>query len=627
MNNDKPGIISELESGVYSALETYSNVHRGSGHKSMATTYLYEKAREIVLDCLGLDNRRFTVIFCSPGRETLLRSKIKPESYQSLSSREIGLPLGVRALAVRRNALPKGIPFQTGGGTTRLVAPGWVVWADAPDRFEAGTPAIINVIAFARALQMTKKYGADIFGKNNSPKMTCEDILYHDDLENLSGKMLLQELRNSLIGNDIHVPAYEGDRRYINLDNGASTPAFKQAWDSFRKTLRQPSDVRNEVVKEVRKICAETLGAPEAGFDIVFTSNTTEAINLVAENLNKQYGKEFDPVIINTFIEHNSNDLPWRVPEGASLIRLKTDDNGFIDGVELEELLKEYNKEAKNGRKRIRLVAVSGASNVLGGFNDLEAISMTVHKYGAHLLVDGAQLVAHRKVEVEKTGIDYLVFSAHKVYAPFGTGVLVVKKGLSDLNYSDTGTLRRTGEENGAGIAALGKSLSLLQRVGFDIIMEEEQALTKRALEGMTKIEGLRLYGISDPSSPLFPRKGGVIVFSLGKVFSNVVSEKLALRGGIGTRYGCHCAHILIKHLAGVGPFLERFQHLIARLFPVRFPGLARISLGIGNTEADIDNFLKVMGDIARHPEVNTGVVKRKMEEFVKKAADRVYSA
>jgi selenocysteine lyase/cysteine desulfurase len=311
---------------------------------------------------------------------------------------------------------------------------------------------------------------------------------------------------------------------------------------------------------------------------------------------------------------------------GISLIRLKTSDEGFIRKDELEALLCEYNKDLKHGKKRIRIVAVSGASNVLGVFNDLEEISHIVHKYGAHLLVDAAQLVAHRKVEIEKCEIDYFAFSAHKVYAPFGTGVLVARKGLLNFNKEKSDRIRSSGEENAAGIAAMGKAFLLLQRIGFDLIREEEQELTKRALLGLSQIEGVQLYGITDPDSPQFSKKGGVIVFALNKSFSNTVANNLALRGGIGTRYGCHCAHILIKHLVGVGPFLERLQHLMARMFPVGFPGLARISLGIGNTEADIDNFLKVLRDIAMYPKVNTGSAKRKMEEFVKKVAERVYS-
>ena len=147
----------ELERGVRAALETYSNVHRGSGHNSLVTTHLYERARDIVLEYLGLNKEKYTVVFCTPRRAELLKGQLGRGSYQSLSSQDIGLPLGVRALAVDRRMLPGGVPFQTGGGTARLVFPSRVIWAKAPDRFEAGTPAIVNVIAFARALQLIQR--------------------------------------------------------------------------------------------------------------------------------------------------------------------------------------------------------------------------------------------------------------------------------------------------------------------------------------------------------------------------------------------------------------------------------------------------------------------------------------
>ena len=165
------------------------------------------------------------------------------------------------------------------------------------------------------------------------------------------------------------------------------------------------------------------------------------------------------PLVLNTLFEHNSNDLPWRRIPYFSIIRLQMDAEGFMDMNELETLLRSYNQNGQHGKKRIRLVAVSGASNVLGVFNNLEKISQVVHLYGARLLVDAAQLVAHRKVEVERSGIDYLAFSAHKVYAPFGTGVLLARKGLLNFTPAEMEMIQASGEENAAGIAALGKAL------------------------------------------------------------------------------------------------------------------------------------------------------------------------
>ena len=360
---------------------------------------------------------------------------------------------------------------------------------------------------------------------------------------------------------------------------------------------------------------------------MIFTSNTTQALNLTAESLGCNSEPGIESVVLNTLLEHNSNDLPWRMIPHSSLIRMQVDSDGIVDMNELETLLRAYNQQDQYGKKRIKLIAISGASNVLGVFNDLAEISRIAHKYGAYVLADAAQMVAHRKVEIEKCGIDYLAFSAHKVYAPFGCGVLVARKGLFNFNPDKMDLIQSSGEENSAGIAALGKALILLQRIGLDLIRDEEKALTARALQGLKTIPGLTIYGIKDPESPAFIHKGGVIVFSLKSIFSNTIAKELAERSGIGTRYGCHCAHILIKHLVGVGPFLERFQRIMATLLPViRFPGLARVSLGIENSEEDIDRFIQVLDKIARkHARPKTDI-QQQMTDFTMAIAKRVYA-
>ena len=146
--------------------------------------------------------------------------------------------------------------------------------------------------------------------------------------------------------------------------------------------------------------------------------------------------------------------------------------------------------------------------------------------------------------------------------------MLVVRKGLLNFSPAELELIQSSGEENVGGIAALGKALVLLQRIGLDVIQEEEQALTGRALRGLAQIPGLTIYGIKDPDSPRFAQKGGVIVFRLEGIMANRVAKELAERGGIGVRYGCHCAHLLIKHLLNIPPLLEQFQGLILTLFP-----------------------------------------------------------
>lgn len=637
-NNTK---ITDFEQGIYTALETYSNVHRGSGHFSMVSTHLYEQARRIVLEYLGLNKKDYTVIFCSHRRAGALKVQLDAGSYRLISSKEIGLSLGVAALAVKRKDLPKGPPFQTGGGTAKLVSKEWEIWAGEPDRFEAGTPAIINVIAFARALGIIRKNGKDFFLNPSPVKMTAHEILYQDEMEEYTGKDLLDKLRTAMIGSGIQVPTREGIRSFINLDNSASTPTFTPIWNAFRHALRQAEQVKQEIIQETKAICAKSLNAAQGEFDILFTSNATEAINLVAESLRHEGEEGTEPVLINTLLEHSSNDLPWRMLSGYSLVRLYVDDEGFMDLLQLEKLLVEYNREAKFGKKRIRLVAVSGASNVLGVCNSLEEISGIVHSFGARLLVDAAQLIAHRRVDMEACGIDYLAFSAHKMYAPFGCGVLVARKGMLKFTPSELELIRLSGEENAGGIGALGKSLLLLQRIGMESIQQEERELTSRMLKGLAQIPGLKIYGIQEPDSPQFSHKIGVVVFTLGKMLSSRTATELALQSGIGVRFGCHCAHIIIKGLLKVSPGLERFQKLMVILFPkLRLPGVVRVSLSMVNSDEDVDNLIRALRKIAEKKNSPTeksipagnavkmlsrAVVTRQINNFIRAATIKIY--
>jgi selenocysteine lyase/cysteine desulfurase len=619
---------------VQAALETYSNVHRGSGHSSLATTHLFEQAREIVLEDLGLDPAHHTVVFCTPRGAERLEKRLEAGSYRCLSSREIGLPLGVRALAVKRRALPGGAPAQAGGGTARLVSPGWVVWAGSPDRYEAGTPAIINVIAFARALQLSRRFGPGAWQPAAEDERSAAQILYQDALQGYSGRELLRALRQTLIGRQVRVPTAQGAAPFINFDNGASTPTFQPVWEAVCQAWRQPPAVQQEIIDEVRSICAGVLGAPRPEYEVVFTANTTEAINLAAESLGKEAGPD-EPVVLNTLLEHNSNELPWRVTPGVSLVRLAVDAEGFLDLGELEALLRLYNQEGGHGKQRIRLVAVSGASNVLGACNDLAAISRIAHRYGASVLVDGAQLVAHRRVEMQAWGIDYLAFSAHKAYAPFGSGALLARKGLLHFSPAEMEQIRASGEENAAGIAALGKALVLLQRIGLDLIQEEEQALTAQALRGMARIPGLKLYGVKDPDAPRFAQKGGVIPFNLKGMISHQVAAALAEQGGIGIRSGCHCAHLTVKRMLHIPPAVEQLQGLIVSVFPrLALPGVARVSLGLENSAEEVEALLRVLDAIARQhgdkeaapSAAGRAAVQKQIDEFVRDAAGRVYA-
>jgi selenocysteine lyase/cysteine desulfurase len=166
--------------------------------------------------------------------------------------------------------------------------------------------------------------------------------------------------------------------------------------------------------------------------------------------------------------------------------------------------------------------------------------------------------------------------------------------------------LRESGEENAGGIAAMGKAMIILKRIGLDIIAEEEQALTKQLIRGLKQIHKLKIYGIQDENPDEFSKRGGVVSFSIDNAVSTGIAEKLAYRGGIGVRGGCHCAHILIKHLLKIPPFVQKLQKVIVTLFPnMELPGVVRVSLGIENTEQDIDEVINALKQIRNKPQPN----------------------
>lgn len=602
LRSNRAAALTELERRVYRVLSNYSNVHRGSGHHSRVTTALYEHARAVVLEYLALDPAKHVVIFSNPYGAEQLASAMDPKYVRQVSSHQFGLPLGIRALAVPRHALPRGEPVRTGGGTARLVSPNSAIWEDAPERFEAGTPAIVNVIAFACALRILRRCGSDVFLETSGP--FGELAPPEAGIASLDGAALMAALRRSMIGRDLDVPSEDGVQPYVHFDSAASTLTLTPVWHRVRQIWRMPETARSCIGSDVRRICAEFVGASRENYAVVFTANTTEAINAVATSLGGTVQDEgIRPVVLNTWLEHNSNELPWRRKSNASLIRLSVDDDGFIDLDELEHVLRAYNVEGKHKRRRIVLVAVSGASNVLGSYNDLAAICRIAHQYGASVLVDAAQLAPHRKIDMDECGIDYLTLSGHKLYAPFGSGALIARRELLRPMKEFWEMVNASGEENLVGVAALGEALSLLQRIGMDVVEAEERRLTERLLQGLSKIPGVKVWGAKDPSST---RRGGIVTFSVKHVPHNCLAQELADRGGIGIRTGCHCAHLLVKRMFRVHPLQAKVPDLIMLLFPrfllTALPGLARLSIGIGNDERDVDHFLTTLTAICAAP-------------------------
>jgi selenocysteine lyase/cysteine desulfurase len=185
--------------------------------------------------------------------------------------------------------------------------------------------------------------------------------------------------------------------------------------------------------------------------------------------------------------------------------------------------------------------------------------------------------------------------------------------------------------------------LVILKRIGLDLIQKEEQDLVRLALTSMSNIPDLTIHGIKNPDSREFLSKGGVISFHLPKILSDKIAKELALRRGICVRYGCHCAHILVKYVLNVSPSLEKFQKLMLSLIPaINLPGTVRVSFGIGNTKEDVVIFIEVLNKIIQvrrmqgdkflssndYPKQNlsTRAIKKQMKDFTETVSQKVYS-
>ena len=582
------------------ALETYSNVHRGTGQFSQAATALYERAREEAYHYFGVSPKTHEVIFGSPAAIQRIKRKVARPNYESITASALGLSMGIAAIAVLRKALPKSRPEATGGGIVQLVTEEFVIWHNGAERYEVGTPPIMNAILLGIALQMIRTAGnPDLFNKKeNAP--AWDQILSNDALKELHGEALLAELQPQLVGHQVLVPTNNGQQRYVNLDGAASTPSFAPIWQTFCDTLQQPKSVHPKVIQQARSIVLDFFHASEETYDFVFACNTTEAINFAAQNLDAEGFKDITPVVINSLLDHHSNELPWRFLKNVKHERFPVDSEGFYDLTAIENLLISYNETQQHGKERIILIALNGASNVLGTFNDIHKVTELAHSYGVRVLVDGAQLSAHRGVNLTQLDVDYYAFSAHKIYSPFGSGGLFMRRGLLKLPHNSC----HSGTTNTAGTAALAKSLDLLQRIGMQTIETFERGITEKALNELKQFPRVHLLGMTDTTTPQFAHKGPVISFEMQETPHNVFAKRLAEEGGVGTRNGCFCAHMMLISTMNIPRWRINISKALLNLGIKQImgfiPGMVRISFGIENTAEDVTALAKTIAAVEK---------------------------
>jgi cysteine desulfurase/selenocysteine lyase len=420
------------------------------------------------------------------------------------------------------------------------------------------------------------------------------------------------DLRQEIVGIDQLVPLLDGTSRpYVYLDNAASTPTFRAVqakvneflpwYSSIHRGTGFKSLVASEAYDTAREIVAEFVGADPTTDVVVFGKNTTEAVNKLANRFSFQP----EDVILATLMEHHSNDLPWRGRCRLEYVEVRTD--GTLDWEDYEQKLIRW-------KGKIRLVATTGAANVTGVLPPIYQMARLAHEHGAMILVDAAQLAPHRRIVMGTPGsperLDFVALSAHKIYAPFGTGALIGSKAffadgppdtrgggtieivsLNEVYWADPPDRDEAGSPNVVGAVALAASLSILKRVGMEVLAKHEATLTRYALERMGKIPGLRIFGCSDPL--LAEDRLGVIAFQLKGVPHAKVAAVLGYEGGIGVRSGCFCAHPYVLRLLGVKPAeYERFKQRVLAHDRSTLPGLVRASFGCYNNIEDVDRLL-----------------------------------
>ena len=429
----------------------------------------------------------------------------------------------------------------------------------------------------------------------------------------------IDDLANAVVGADYEVPVRSGEtKRYRFLDNGASTPMLTCVADVVNESLRWYSRVHRgsgfksklstHAYEEARHVIERLVSVEDDGRVTILCRNTTEALNILAHRL----GLQQDDVVITTVMEHHSDLLPWR--GRAKVVYVGADYEGRIHLDELEQKLSEH---ADN----VKLVAISGASNVTGVVPPLKRIARLAHKHGALFAVDAAQLAPHRKIEIGPTGgdesIDFLTISGHKMYAPLGAGALIARKdafreeapllrgggsvshvSLEGETWNNTPDRDEAGSPNVVGVVAFGAAAATLMHIGFDRIVAHEMMLTEHLLRGLSSIDGVTVYGPLD--LPVTEDKLGVVTFNVNALPFNLVSAILSAEHAIGVRGGRFCAQPYLEHLLGLSE--EEAADVRTRMLagdPHNLPGMVRASFGLYNTVEDVDALLKGVAAIA----------------------------
>ena len=386
------------------------------------------------------------------------------------------------------------------------------------------------------------------------------------------------------------------NKRLVYLDNASTTQKPNQVIDAITDYYRNHNA---NIHRAVYALAEESTEAYEGARDkiakfvniknrqeLIFVRGTTEAINLVAYAWGRPHINEGD-IIVTTEYEHHSNIVPWQLltqEKRAKLEYIGMNDDGQLNLDDLDKYL---------ATGKVKLVTFSLMSNVLGTITDAEKIIAKCKAAGVPTLIDGAQAVPHMKVDLDTLGCDFFAFSGHKMLAPTGIGVLWVRKSvLQTMNpfhgggdmirevhkyettWNDLPYKFEAGTPSIADVIGFGAAIDYLTKIGMDNVRQHEIELTKYAIDELSKIPGLEIYGTKD-----ITKRGGVISFNFADVHPHDVADIID-KEGISLRSGHHCAQVLMERL--------------------NVAATSRASFYIYNTKADVDALINSLNIVAK---------------------------
>ncbi|MFF8658926.1 aminotransferase class V-fold PLP-dependent enzyme [Streptomyces huasconensis] len=420
----------------------------------------------------------------------------------------------------------------------------------------------------------------------------------------------------AVLGRDVTVPLVTGGEvTYAALDYAASAPALQRVWDdvaayapyygSVHRGAGYLSQLSTDLFENSRKTVAEFLDCRE-GDQVVFTRSTTDSLNLLAAAL---------PAGCEVFVfetEHHASLLPWRDARVTYLDAPRTPDEAVHT---LERALADRDPYGP------ALVCVTGASNVTGELWPVRELAAAAHAHGARIVLDAAQLAPHHPVSVRELDVDWVAFSGHKLYAPFGSGVLAGRSdwlreaepylagggasrkvtrrpkeagGGVDVEWHDTAARHEAGSPNVIGVYSIAAACKALTEAGFDELVAREQYLIRTVREGLAEVPAVRVLSLFGDDAP----RVGVISFVVDGWNSSHFAAALSAEYGIGVRDGLFCAHPLVRTLLG-GESDEPGECGAPEAAPgEKSLNAIRVSFGAGTPDEHVERFVRAVKEL-----------------------------